>query len=112
VAVAGTRTVPVYVEIDNADRLLRGGMFAAGQIVVSEKQDAIAVPKVAIREDGDGFYVLRVADKTLVRQAVEIVAEWDRGRLVELSGLNVGDRVATAPLTELKAGEAVELVEG
>lgn len=112
VAVAGTRTVPVYVMLDNPDLALRGGMFATGQIVVSEKPDAIAVPAVAIREDADGFHVLKLVGSELVRQPVERGAEWERGSMVEVTGLSAGDRVVTAPLAQLAPGEAVSVIEG
>ena len=112
VAVAGTRTIPVYVSLDNAEGLLRGGMFAVGQIIVAEQADALAVPKAAIREDAEGFYVLkRDADKVM-RQAVEQGESWNGGALVAIiSGLAASDVVVTAPLTQLEPGDAVELVE-
>lgn len=111
VALAGTRTVPIYISIDNQSGLLRGGMFATGQITVLESADAIAVPATAIREDADGNFVLKLDNGTLVRQAVEKGTLWDRGSVVEVTGLNLADVVITAPLTELSAGDAYEIVE-
>ena len=112
VAVTGTRTVPIYVELDNAEGSLRGGMFATGQITVVEKADAHAVSAAALREDAEGNYVLKLVDGTLARQDVEVVGDWDRGRLVEVSGLADGDVVISSPLDTLAAGDAYELVEG
>lgn len=111
VAQTGTRTVPIYIAIDNASGRLRGGMFATGQITVVEKTGAIAVPAQALREDAEGEFVLKLDNGTLVRQGVEAGTAWDRGALVEVTGLNAGDVVITAPLTELSAGEAYEIVE-
>lgn len=111
VAQTGTRTVPIYISIDNASGRLRGGMFATGQITVVEKTGAIAVPAQALREDAEGEFVLKLDNGTLVRQGVEAGTAWDRGALVEVTGLNAGDVVITAPLTELSAGEAYEIVE-
>jgi len=112
VAASGTRTVPVYILIENPDQVLRGGMFATGEIVVAEKADAIAIPAVGVREDAEGFYVLKLEGDQLVRQAVELGDEWDRGRIIEVTGLETGDRVITAPLSQLAAGETVTLIEG
>lgn len=112
VAVSGTRTVPIYVELDNAQGSLRGGMFATGQITVVEKADAHAVSAAALREDAEGNYVLKLVDGALVRQDIELVGEWDRGRVVEVTGLADGDVVVSAPLDTLAAGDAYELVEG
>lgn len=111
VATTGTRTVPIYIEIDNDAGSLRGGMFATGFITVAEKPDAIAVPAVAIREDAEGTYVLKLGEGTLDRQGVELGQEWDRGRTVEVTGLAVGDIVVGAVLTDLAPGEAFQVVE-
>jgi multidrug efflux pump subunit AcrA (membrane-fusion protein) len=112
VAISGTRTVPIYIELDNTEGSLRGGMFATGQITVAEKADAHAVSAAALREDADGQFVLKLVDGTLVRQGVEVVQEWDRGRLLEVTGIAAGDVIVSAPLDELTAGDAYTLVEG
>ncbi|MHA6689760.1 efflux RND transporter periplasmic adaptor subunit [Devosia sp. A449] len=112
VALAGTRTVPIYVSLHNEDGLLRGGMFATGQITVAEKPDAIAILATAIREDAEGHFVLKLDNGTLTRQAVEPGTTWDRGRLVEVTGLTPGEQVVAAALAELSAGQAYELIEG
>lgn len=111
VAPTGTRAVPIYISIKNDSGRLRGGMFATGQITVLERADAISVPAAALREDAEGHFVLKLDNGTLVRQAVEPGATWDRGVIVEVSGLNPGDVVVTAPLTELSAGDAYALIE-
>ncbi|KKB75786.1 hypothetical protein VW35_18580 [Devosia soli] len=112
VAQAGTRTVPIYISLENSQGKLRGGMFATGEITVAEKTDAIAVPATALREDAEGSFVLKLDNGTLVRQAVTPGTTWDRGATVEVEGLAAGDVVVTAPLTELSAGEAYEQIEG
>lgn len=111
VAVSGTRTVPIYVDLDNAAGNLRGGMFATGFITVTEKPDAIAVPATSIREDAEGNYVLKLDAGALVRQGVELGQEWDRGRTVEVEGLAVGDVIVGAALSGLATGDAYEVVE-
>ena len=112
VAVSGTRTVPIYVEIDNPDGALRGGMFATGQVTVREKEGAHAVVALALREDAEGAFVLKLADGVLARQPVEIVDRWERGRLVEVTGLGDGDVIVSAPLEQLAPGDSYTLVEG
>ena len=113
VAVAGTRTIPVYIAIDNPEGLLRGGMFATGQIVVNEAQDALAVPTGAVREDAEGFFLLKVEGDHVVRQAIEKGPTWNGGRLVQITaGLAPGDTVVIAPLTQLQPGDRIEMVEG
>ncbi|MCB1366917.1 MAG: efflux RND transporter periplasmic adaptor subunit [Rhodoferax sp.] len=111
VANAATRTIPVYIAIDNADGVLLGGMFAAGQIVVDRVENAIAVPGDAVRRDQRGDYVLVIADGKLVRQPVEIGSVWAEGMTLITSGLEPGQIVVTAPLPALHAGDSVEMVE-
>ncbi|NMA97800.1 MAG: efflux RND transporter periplasmic adaptor subunit, partial [Phyllobacteriaceae bacterium] len=112
VALTGTRTVPIYVDIDNTDGKLRGGMFATGQIVISEKDDALAISASALREDAEGHYVLKLIDNVLVRQPVELQREWNRGSQIEVTGLTEGDVIVSAPLSDLGPDDAVTLVEG
>ncbi len=111
IAAEGTRTVRVLVSIDNPDGLLRGGMFATGQIVTDEKDDAIAVPQVAIREDDGGTFVLVIEDGKLVRQAVTTGRGWNGGATVELTGgLASGTTYISGKLDDLQAGMPVTVV--
>ena len=111
VAVSGTRTVPIYIELDNAEGRLRGGMFATGHITVAEKPDAIAIPASAIREDAEGEFVLVLSGETLERHPIEPGREWDRGRIVEVSGVEPGLHIVSAALPELTVGDHYELIE-
>lgn len=112
VAVTGTRTVPIYIDLDNEEGRLRGGMFATGFITVVEKDAALAIPAAALREDAEGQYVLKLVGETLERQPVETVREWNRGSQIEVTGLEADDVIVSAPLAELQPGEAFTLVEG
>ncbi|MBP1807294.1 efflux RND transporter periplasmic adaptor subunit [Rubellimicrobium aerolatum] len=113
VAAEGTRTLPVYVAVDNAEGLLRGGMFATGEIVTAEAVDVLALPRDALREastENEGTHVLVIEGDTLARRDVTAGEEWPGG-LVRVEGVSPGDRVVVAPLTGLEPGQAVELVE-
>jgi HlyD family secretion protein len=53
-------TIPVRVEVDNSSatfRLLKPGMNATCEFVIDQKEDVVAVPNEAIREDDNGKYV-------------------------------------------------------
>ena len=110
VAKEATRTIPVYITIDNPDGRLLGGMFAAGQIVVDRVEDAFAVPTDAIRRDQQGLHVLLIEDGKLLRQTVEIGGLWADDMTRVTKGLKAGQTVVTAPLPSLHAGDAVEMV--
>lgn len=110
VAEEGTRSLTIYVALDNADGTLLGGMFATGEIVVAEAVDALAVPTDAIREDGDGHHVLVVNENVLERRAIVPGEAW-AGGLTQASGLAAGDDVVTVALPDVVPGQAVTLVE-
>jgi RND family efflux transporter MFP subunit len=110
-AQAGSRSIPVYVEILDHDEGLRGGLFGTGGIVVKEKAHALAVPVAAMRRDDEGDFVLAVENDILVRKPVGAVRTWSRGELVEVKGLEAGMVVVAAPLPGLRAGQAVKIVE-
>jgi RND family efflux transporter MFP subunit len=111
VAQEGTRTIPVYVGLENADGLLRGGMFVTGNIVVDAVDDAIAVPGAAIREDAEGPYVLKIVDDVAERQAVEPGEVWSTNRLTQiLSGLEPGDVIVSAVLPQLVPGTRIQML--
>ncbi|WP_425066131.1 efflux RND transporter periplasmic adaptor subunit [Reyranella sp.] len=108
---AGSRSIPVYVEITDRHEALRGGLFGTGSVTVQEKGHALAVPASAMRKDDQGEYVLIVEDGTLVRKPVGAVRTWSRGELVEVKGLESGMTVVSAPLPGLHAGQKVKIVE-
>jgi RND family efflux transporter MFP subunit len=110
-AQAGSRSIPVYVEILDQEDGLRGGLFGMGAVVVKEKAHALAVPASAMRKDDDGEFILAVENGTLVRKPVGAVRTWSRGELVEVKGLDAGMLIVSAALPGLKAGQAVKIVE-
>jgi RND family efflux transporter MFP subunit len=110
-AQAGSRSIPVYVEISDRHDALRGGLFAMGSVVVAEKGHALAVPAAAMRKDDQGDYVLAVDNGVLVKKPVGAVRTWSRGELVEVKGLESGMTIVSAPLPGLKAGQPVKVLE-
>jgi RND family efflux transporter MFP subunit len=108
---AGSRSIPVYVEITNRDDALRGGLFTTGTVIVHEEAGVLAVPVDALRKDEQGDYVLAVDNGVLVRKPVAVVRTWLRGELAEVNGLGVGIMIVAAALPGLKAGQAVKVVE-
>ena len=107
----GSRSILVYVEILDRHEGLRGGLFAQGTINVQEKTHALAVPVAAMRKDDQGDFVLAVDNGLLVRKPVGAVRTWSRGELVEVKGLEAGQRIVSAPLPGLKAGQRVKVIE-
>jgi RND family efflux transporter MFP subunit len=111
VAEEGTRTLTIYVRLDNPDGTLLGGMFATGSIVTEERVGAVAVPEAAVLEDDAGAYVFAIEDGALARRGVEVGGTWGAGLVEVTRGLSPGDEVVTAALSGLEPGRPVELVE-
>ncbi len=108
---AGSRSIPVYVEIVDRHEALRGGLFAMGTVNVQEKSHALAVPASAMRKDDQGDFVLAIESGALVRKPVGAVRTWSRGELVEVKGLESGMQIVSAPLPGLRAGQRVKVIE-
>ncbi|MGI2033410.1 efflux RND transporter periplasmic adaptor subunit [Rhizobium panacihumi] len=108
-AVAGSRAVRVFVAIDNIEGLLRGGMFTTGILQVDAQKDVVALPAASIRHDAEGTFVLKVEGDTLRRQPVTLGMSWTDRNLVQVSGVEEGETIVTAPLPDLVAGTAVNL---
>ncbi len=112
VAEAGTRSIKVYLSLDNPERTLRGGMFVNGEIVVEEENNVIAVPTSAIHTREDTSYVLAIINGVLREQPVETGKEWTTTGLVEArSGIAAGDVIIGVPLSGLADGAAVVVEE-
>lgn len=108
-AVAGSRAVRVFVAIDNNEGLLRGGMFTTGILQVDAQKDVVALPAASIRHDTEGTFVLKVDGNTLRRQPVTLGISWTDRNLVQVSGVEEGETIVTAPLPDLVAGTAVNI---
>lgn len=108
---AGSRSIPVYVEIVDRHEALRGGLFAMGTVNVQEKSHALAVPASAMRKDDQGDFVLAIESGALLRKPVGAVRTWSRGELVEVKGLESGMQIVSAPLPGLRAGQRVKVIE-
>lgn len=101
-----TRTARLRVEVDNADRLLRPGMFARASVGAADGggEGVTAVPAVAVMtvENEPSVFVPVEEPNTFARRAV-VVGERVGGHIPILSGLEPGEPVVTAGTFILKA---------
>lgn len=92
-----TRTLPVRIEVDNRDRLLKAGMFAEVTLATSDERPAVIVPIAAVQERentkvvfiavGSNRFALRpVQLGTRIGDAVELVAGVQPGEQVVING--------------------------
>ena len=91
----GSRSILIYLSLDNSAGLLRGGMFAQGELVIAES--------------GEGP-VVAVVDGKLQQKSVKLGLSTEDNALVEVrEGLAAGDVVVVGRLDSLKPGTPVVL---
>jgi RND family efflux transporter MFP subunit len=96
------RTLPVIVEIDNADLSLKSGMLGDGRLLLGDPVTELAVPNSAIRDE-DGLLVVyvQIGGETFERRAVRVGPSDGEWTLVE-SGIRPGKRVVTLGAYQIK----------
>ena len=105
VAEAGSRAIKLFVAVPNANGLLRGGMFAQGQITLSQSAPVPVVPNTALFEEAGQFYVFTVEGGKLAKHAVKLGTRDDVSGMSEVSsGLSQGADVVRVRMGSLKAG--------
>jgi membrane fusion protein, heavy metal efflux system len=99
-----TRVVPVKAELDNAEGLLKPGMFADLEVLTQRTSVAVlAVPKSAVVETNDKKQVVFVQNGDAY-QSAEVTLGRTFGPFVEVKGgLFDGDRIVTQRANQLYA---------
>ena len=102
---AGTRSILVYVGIPNADRSLRGGMFATGRIALAAAVPVATLPQAAVRVEAGQTYVWTIEAGKLTRRIV-VVGRRDEeaGRIEVKTALPAGVQILAARFDNLKDG--------
>lgn len=100
------KTYPVWVEVENTERVLKPGMFAEIKLQYTRLANVIAVPKDSIVDEGDKKVVFVVnQDKAAERQ---VKAGITLNGTVEITeGLNSGDVLITSGLNTITDGKSV-----
>jgi membrane fusion protein (multidrug efflux system) len=106
----GTGTIKVTVEVHDATRRLRPGMFARLKIIYDVHSDVVMAPKDAIIAEDRQSAVFVVRDSLAYRQFIDI--GYANSTHVEvLSGLQPGDTVVTTGKGSLKDSTKVDIVK-
>ncbi len=103
----GSRSISVYAVIDNKDGLLRGGLFAQGDLTLERIENAIVVPASAVREEIGQTFVYAIEGGVVRKKQVRIGQADAGGTLQVLSGLAAGDRVVKSNLGQLRSESPV-----
>ena len=109
---AGSRSIPVYVQVANPQNLLRVGMFADGKLLLNRKSGVLALPQSAIRKVNGGSFVFTIINNKIERVPVTLGSSgWvgDEYRIEISSGLDFGAQVIRADMGNLIPGTAVRI---
>jgi membrane fusion protein (multidrug efflux system) len=108
---ANGRSILVRGRIPNTDEILRAGMFARAQVVLSERNDAVLVPEEAIVPQGPDLFVWQVSEGKASK--IKIRAGVRRDSQVEiLDGLVSGSSIVIAGQLKLnRDGQEVRIID-
>ena len=109
---AGSRSVPVYVQVTNPQNLLRVGMFAEGRLLLSSKSGVMALPQSAVRKVNDSSFVFAIANNKIERVPVALGSTGlvgDDHHIEITSGLEFGAQVIRADMGNLTPGTPVRV---
>lgn len=87
-----SRALTFEADIENADAVLRTGLFAEAEIVIQPEAEALVVPESALSEFAGAQKVWKVTDGVLGEQQVLVGQRRESGVEI-LQGLEVGDQI-------------------
>jgi RND family efflux transporter MFP subunit len=106
----GSRSMLVYISVDNADGALSGGMFAKGNITTRKSAVMPLIPLAAVRQENNADVVYKIEGNKVVAQAVTLGMRNDDEGLAEITaGLQAGATVLVGKLDGVKPGAKVKL---
>ena len=113
VADAGTRAVTFYASVNNAQSLLKSGLFVQGNLALGSAEQGLVVPLVAVRYDENKqAYLWLVEQQKLVKRPIVLGMQDAKSGLVLVSqGIQAGDKVVLAQLNPQAANMAVKMAE-
>lgn len=109
-----SRSARVVAEVVNRDRALKGGMFAKGRIVVTNRGGVLQVPREALLNwslEQKTAEVFVVKGEVAEKRPVKTGASTD-GIIEILSGVQAGEQVVTRGGFNIRAGDRVAVAKG
>ncbi len=108
----GSRSIMVYIGVPNPDGALKGGMFAKGNLTLTQRVSVIAIPIAALREERGETVVYALENGRISRLAVKPGTRNEDQAWVEVTqGLAAGVRVIKSNLGTLSPGVEARIVE-
>ena len=108
---ANSRTYSVKIKLNNPAGQLLPGMLATITMNTGKNVNTIAIPATAVVRDADDitYVFITNAQNQAVRKRITVGSLTGKNEVVVTAGLNDGEQVITAGLTNLKDGTAVSL---
>jgi len=104
-----TRSVQVRAHIENRTGVLRPGMLLTVSLALNES-DSVVVDESVLVPSGGRQYAFVVDDEDVVRQVEVLIGRRQPGKVEVLGGLQVGDRVVTEGMAQLRPGMNVRVL--
>lgn len=111
---AGSRSIMVYIQIDNEQGSLRMGMFGEAKLTLAKKSDVLFVPQSAVHIENGASTVYAIDDGRLVKKPVRvgITGENGNGNAVEIvEGLAQDAQIVRTNLGSFQTGTPVKVAE-
>lgn len=110
-----TRSITVYVDVDNSDGTLKGNSLATGDVIASTVNGVLLVPTSALHQTADSgkTYVYRVNTGAVEQVYVNLGIVNDQAGLAQIiSGLKAGDQVVVGNVGTLAPGTQIQIIGG
>jgi membrane fusion protein (multidrug efflux system) len=107
----GTSTVRLTLLLDDQDSAARVGSFVKVRITTDRHHDALAIPKIALVEEGSLRSVF-VAEADTVRKVEINTGLYDETHVEVLEGLYAGDFIVTMGQGGLRTGTVIKALNG
>lgn len=108
----GSRSMLVYISVNNADNSLSGGMFAKGAITTQKSAVMPIIPLAALRKDKELDVVFKIEGGKVVSQPVKLGLRNEDEGIVEVThGLAGGATLVLGKLEGVKPGIKVRMAD-
>lgn len=110
---SGSRSVLIYVQIENPDARLKAGMFGEAQLTLQKKNGVLTVPQSAVQASNGKATIYAIESGVLTQRPVKLGMKGldNDGPAVEvLDGLTEGMQIVRTNLGNMATGTRVRLM--
>jgi membrane fusion protein, multidrug efflux system len=115
---AGTRSIPIYIALENRNPQIRAGMFAQGGLAIEARKGAMIIPLSALREVAGRNFVYFIESDKIIEREVKVGLRDDRtsasngsSGIAEITqGLKPNDEIVAVNLGPLAVGAVVKRI--